>query len=693
MNQHHVIKKQIMDIALNSEVGSFGLQGQISNICHDIIAKIVDRYFSSAGDPDHIYRIDKLEIDLGEIRKENLEKDFSQKMEDIFPRVLSRKLNGLRKFSRDEDDVFASEGVWRSSSGDSSVDRKEHGCELLEFFIETGRLPWWVEKSRVSDLSGFMRTQIKENPAGMKGVFKKVLPDETKRRRIAGQFNDLALNEIVGLIRKEYQNMSMISDILEYLSDFLPLRTISSEKIRSELWVVMLGLCASSVAIFKQYEMIQEIAGHMAECFEVDGEEITAFLFKNLRDKGYSLDKEYDVERKKSKSAHRSTISDDADVHNLSSEDRPEKYDENNQLESKQKDLNLENMLNRKPLRDKTDGGERFLAGKKTDRLLPKKLSGNNRNTGKNRFGNIDEKQNRDRMEIIVSLGKCSDDISLVSLLKIPANINNAIKDISSFHDSLKRALEKGYLSSPVYQKDAVDVLEGLIQSLEKLTKDMETKSDRETVFRAIRSADKLRGLIVETSLNKSNHYREKIPETSYVNPFSDADEVFVSNSGIVLFWPYLTKLFESTGVMKKSGFVDDEKRMRALFMLQYLADGSDNAPEYDLVLNKILCGMDADEPVDSFITLSEEEKRECDGLISAVIIHWTSGTSLKHLSPQGLRSMFLKRDGLIRVRDATLVLKVEEKSHDILLDKLPWSVSNIKLPWMKSPLFAEWRL
>lgn len=126
--------------------------------------------------------------------------------------------------------------------------------------------------------------------------------------------------------------------------------------------------------------------------------------------------------------------------------------------------------------------------------------------------------------------------------------------------------------------------------------------------------------------------------------------------------------------------------------MLQYLADETRNAPEHELVLNKILCGMDPEEPVDSSVTLTEPEMAECNALLGAVIANWGAGSAMKPLSPRGVRSMFLIRDGLIRARDADLVLRVEEKAHDILLDKLPWGISTVKLPWMESPLFVEWR-
>ncbi len=624
MNQHHVIKKQIMDITLNSQVGSFGLQGQISSICHDIIAPIVDRYLSSAGDPDHIHRIEKLEIDLGEIRKEYLEKDFSRKMEELFPRVLFKKINNLREYTYDEFNDHGKDGRLTSLHRESSVDHKCNGYELLEFFIAKGRLPWWGKKGSISNMSGLLKFQIKQNPKAVKRLFSESLKDEVKIKRIVYQFDDSDLNEIVKLVQAHHKSISVIhNDILECLTDYHLLRGVSPGKIRTEIWLILLQMSGGSDNHFTQ-KVVIGVAFNLAKKLNLDQEKIATSLIKRLKKRGYVL---LDVTKIHKKS-------------NILSE-----------------------------------------TGVKTQREEKRKLLS-------------EVKNNSEKSELIeVSLRKLSIELSAVYRLQYIISQQDVIKRISSSHKLLKELLKKGTVSSRLNIVSAVEIIEKIIDNLEQVLRDLEKTSDREFIFRAIRSVDNVRDLIIETSLNKSNHYKEKLQKTSYVNPFSDSDEVFVNNSGIVLFWPYLTKLFQSTGVMKKSGFLDDEKRMRALFMLQYLANGSENSPEYDLVLNKIICGMEADEPVDSFITLSEKEKGECDDLLKAVISNWISGTSLKEFSQQGFRSMFLIRDGLIHVRDATLVLKVEEKAHDILLDKLPWSVSTIKLPWMESPLFTEWRL
>jgi hypothetical protein len=35
--------------------------------------------------------------------------------------------------------------------------------------------------------------------------------------------------------------------------------------------------------------------------------------------------------------------------------------------------------------------------------------------------------------------------------------------------------------------------------------------------------------------------------------------------------------------------------------------------------------------------------------------------------------------------------LQVEAESFDMLLGKLPWGISTMKLPWMNKPIFTDW--
>lgn len=175
---------------------------------------------------------------------------------------------------------------------------------------------------------------------------------------------------------------------------------------------------------------------------------------------------------------------------------------------------------------------------------------------------------------------------------------------------------------------------------------------------------------------------------TNTVAPFSDSEEIYIYNSGLVLLWPFLPRFFESLKLTQRGQFVDLESTERAILILQYLVEGVTEIPEHFLSLNKILCGLDLLEPIVAKLEMNESEKDECASLLSAIISNWSI---LKNTSSEGFQRAFLQREGILKVCNSSLLLWVEQKTYDILLDHLPWNIKVVKLPWMKEILFVEW--
>jgi hypothetical protein len=163
---------------------------------------------------------------------------------------------------------------------------------------------------------------------------------------------------------------------------------------------------------------------------------------------------------------------------------------------------------------------------------------------------------------------------------------------------------------------------------------------------------------------------------------------VLIKNAGLVIVSPYLTRYFDLLGMTEDSKFKTEEDAVRAVHLLQYLATGFASAPEHELVLNKILCGVKLYTPVPIELTLTDTEKEITNSLLNGVLQNWEK---LKNSSVQALQEGFMIREGAIYEKEDNWQLKVEKKTLDILMENLPWSFSTIKLPWMEKRLLVEW--
>jgi hypothetical protein len=167
------------------------------------------------------------------------------------------------------------------------------------------------------------------------------------------------------------------------------------------------------------------------------------------------------------------------------------------------------------------------------------------------------------------------------------------------------------------------------------------------------------------------------------------AEGIVVRNAGLVLLSSFIPTLFERLGLLTASRtFVSEDAKADAVHYLQYVVTGHSSTEEAYLPLNKLLCGMQLNEPVREGIEISAEHEAIVSGLIGAAISYWPkAGDS----SVSGFRGNWLVRNGILSNKNDRWELNVEKRAYDLLIHQSPFSFSIIKLPWMREPLYVNW--
>jgi len=162
----------------------------------------------------------------------------------------------------------------------------------------------------------------------------------------------------------------------------------------------------------------------------------------------------------------------------------------------------------------------------------------------------------------------------------------------------------------------------------------------------------------------------------------------YISNAGLILIANYFPAFFKQLKLLDDGKFTSKDNQVKAVFLLHYLCTGTEEAPEYILPFNKILCGLPSEEPLPSYLSLNENEKNECRELLSEVIYNWQK---LGNSSIEALQEAFLNREAILSYENNGWKLLVERKGYDVLIDSLPWSFSHTKLSWMQDLITTEW--
>jgi hypothetical protein len=186
---------------------------------------------------------------------------------------------------------------------------------------------------------------------------------------------------------------------------------------------------------------------------------------------------------------------------------------------------------------------------------------------------------------------------------------------------------------------------------------------------------------------------RRRAAEARPENPDAPASAIHIANAGLVLASAFLPRLFQSLDyVVPEDGgwrWSDGECRDRAVHLLQWLVDTRTDAPEPQLALNKLLCGVAVAEPISAGIMLSDRELRMGGTLLATILASWPP---LAESGIDALRQTFFRREGRLTRSEQGWSLDVETQVLDILLDQLPWGFSTILHPWMGAPLTVRWR-
>jgi hypothetical protein len=670
MTPKHIIKKQILDLTLDSQVGSFSFQSQVGAFYQAEILPLIDEYCNAVAGGDTVIRIDSLEVDLGRIAKPDFDRQFKRKFAQFMPEKLKEAIR--MSFDR---------GVYADETGRQDfTTAADRDFAVLEFFIHEGSLPWWVSGDELYEMPVLLQHTLAARPDKVKRLLAVIADNAAELKRLIYHADDATLGQIITLFQPEHGQAiyRLAQALLVGLTACPLLQSGGTAKLRPEVWG---NILSSSIAAegqaFNRQLAIADTVKRIAKISGVDAEALSSRL----------------------------VIEKDDSFNALPPPAQPPAYfngEYRRQLGKLAQLLEtLPLVLAEEVLPQLIADFERRLAGLQ---LLPDAAAGRKTVSADRR---IVRKIHKALAALIEPLGqgkeasgettgplktleKLLDQLS--AGMRFPeagnlARLFQTVQNSSELLNTLLDADKNDDTPAPASGEALLKAKGRLETSLNKLRDDL-------TVVAAANSGTGQSKLLqdIGSSIGAIEQLSAESASTlgaGYRDPFSASEELYVSNAGLILLWPYLSRFFGILGLAGGGRFVDDAAAERAVLLLQYLAAGTDRKfQEYELILNKILCGIDTDAPLKPYLEITEAERTECESLLQAVLLNWPA---LKNLSVPGLRSLFLHREGLIFTRDGQRVLRVAGTACDILVRQIPWGIGTVKLPWMERLLMVEW--
>lgn len=150
----HIIQKQTLQLTFPNKYNATFLQEKIKRVYYEKILPLFDTLFSELVKDDLIVRLDTVDLDLGHLRDDDLEK---QLIERIIP-VMRKELESRLMF-----EVKDNRNIRLLSPGQSAIN-------AFLYFLKNGYFPWWSVNNDLSVLeSEITRNYImdKDFPAAL----------------------------------------------------------------------------------------------------------------------------------------------------------------------------------------------------------------------------------------------------------------------------------------------------------------------------------------------------------------------------------------------------------------------------------------------------------------------------------------------------------------------------------------------
>jgi hypothetical protein len=731
--QRHIIKRQVFELTVGRGMDAQRLQTEMSRIYRQRIVPLIDQYCTALSAPDRIHRIALLDLDLGQVDLQHLE-------EALVARI-STQLSALLA-----DQISAQE---RHAASPDTHPKTTSQLELFSLFAQTGSLPWWADAGQPHLLEDCLHHLLQYAPGPLCRVLRELAHDPRCLQRLMQHYGDASLAALCGVLAPALRGslVPLLADLVAVLhTTDIPTAGLSAQR-RTSAWSMIVSLASLRGQDYREpFSFCRELLPRLARSWQVTSAALLAAIRQALRQG--SIPGRAGLEAMIERLAralpdarglaaaslpallarwqraggslaslgallapivewvpaqeHGQWLAVLAPLESPATPGAPELREAAPGLHALFQTLLTPQRLPAAVLREWLRTVQPLAADGRLAAVVPPLLplleaAGREAPGQDDRARSIADAAGGAAIALPALLAQWQRAGGILAVLGVLLHPIAAWVPARAHAQWLTVLAPLESLATPGAPelREASHGLRALLQTL--LTPQRLPAAAVRQWVREVQQIAATRPT-VEVVQQLRQWLEDAVPEASLsVEPaedspvdlrFSDADELYIDNAGLVILWPFLERFFERLGLVTAHRFQDVAAVHRAVGLLQYLATADPSPPEYLLPLNKVLCGMALDAVWALEPPLTEAEAEECTNLLTAVIAH---APILHNMSLPGFRGTFLRRQGVLSARDGAWLLRVQRETYDVVLDRFPWSVAWVKLPWMNTLLRVEW--
>ncbi len=709
--QTHVILREVVEVTIRGSHHAQAVHEAAARVVRGTVPGLIQHQCDEMSHPETIHRLDAVEINLGRVPLAEFEGAFARALEIALPARLGEAIRRAE-----------------SATGGRRVTRAASHLELIDHFTRTGALPWWTDRTRSESVAESVRFLGREGSPGLAASLRRWAQNDVALRRIIRACADDDLHGLLLVLRPDIAGtFRALLAALRDLAEGPPFpRGLRPEPVRQQAWQGALGAAASPLAPPAREALLSEIVERIGAAFDLPARALLAAL---------------------SQPAERGVVGPGSELARFLGFSRVDRLHESEEpvaglFAAIERSLASDSDSRRAGLRHllarvgpdapwPVDDLQRWLRGAlSTGVLPPQPLQRWLTRFGADRSPTAQPLVMAVRTALAASPPHATGDAIPLEAAGPSATISSDTDARSVDDDSLAgpsslsrdlsthqplagllAAVESSLASGPgdrradlhdlraKFGSDApwpVDDLQHWLRSMLSTgvlpPQPLQRWLARFGADRSPSAQPLVMAVRTALAASPSRSPEDAAPRDAAAPSapdFSDADALYLDNSGLVILWPFLQTFFAHLGLLAEKRFIDDAAQHRATALLQFLlTEDRRPPPEYLLPLNKILCGLLPEILFEPGPPVTDEEQAECEQFLAAVI---EQAPILHQMSLPGFRGSFLARQGQLSTRDGTWLLRVERETYDVVLDRFPWNFQWVRLPWMSAPMMVEW--
>ena len=182
--QRHVIKRQIIELHVRRPAEAQRWQDEISRVYRQRVVPLIDQLCNELSEPDRLYQIETLELDLGVLDPDQLEAEFVAKVSTALRQALATQI-------AIPTDAFNQPG---------ENPKVTSQLELFAHFARTGTLLWWADTAQPRLLEECLQALISESPEPLRQLLRTFAQESRPLRRLVAHYADEWLIALAGLL-------------------------------------------------------------------------------------------------------------------------------------------------------------------------------------------------------------------------------------------------------------------------------------------------------------------------------------------------------------------------------------------------------------------------------------------------------------------------------------------------------------